>query len=307
MGNELYNRELKWIELISGALHVFSANFGAILRVLLIVFLPICLVESVIVDRVLSATVVLQEFSAAANISAGEMDQVVELAKHLLINYGLLFAVALFLQPVGIIAIAKMTKQYIDGEEVKAGEAIMEAFNKMPAIFVTGLIFGVLVVLLSLPIIPGIYFGIAWGLYYYIIGLEDKSGMDALRGSKNLVKGKWWRTFGYLWLLSAITMLWNTIFQLTCSLLGDTTAANMLYDFLCYISVAFTAVGETMLYLNRKALADGVRGWNYGSVPAEEDVPAEPVEGVVDGTAEEKAEEPTVGLLEEKKENKSEE
>ncbi len=302
MRNELYNRELRWIELISAALQVFSANFGAILRVLLIVFLPICLVESVIVDRVVSATVVLQEFSAAANVSAGDVDQVVAIAKHLLVNYGLLFAVTLFLQPVGIIAIAKMVKQYIDGEEVAAGKAMMDAFGKMPAILITGLIFGVLVVLLSIPIIPGIYFGIAWGLYYYVIGFEDKSGWEALCGSKKLVQGKWWRTFAVLWLLSSISMLWNTIFQLTCSLLGDTTAANMLYDFLCYISVAFMAVGETMLYLNRKAMADGIP-----VETKEADLPAEPVEGVVDGMAEEKTEEPAVGLLEEKDNEKKEE
>ena len=300
MRNELYHREWNWMELISGALHVFSANFGTILRVLLIVFLPICLVESVIVDRVLSATVVLQEFSGAAVITDGDMVQVLDIAKHLLVNYGLLFAVTLFLQPVGIIAIAKMVKQYIDGDKISAGNAMMEAFTKMPAILVTGLIFGVLVVLLSIPIIPGIYFGIAWGLYYYVIGFENTSGWKALQGSKKLVQGKWWRTFGFLWLVSAISMLWNSVFSFTCSFLGDTATANMLYDFLCYISVAFGAVAETMLYLNRKALADGIPVQSVSMA----DLPAEPVEGIVDGTAEEKAEE--TELLEEKLPEKTE-
>lgn len=302
MRNELYNREFRWIELISGAFHVFSANFGAILKVLLIVFLPICLVESVIVERVLSATVVLQEFSDTAVVTDSDMMQVLNIAKHLLVNYGLLFAVTLFLQPVGIIAIAKMVKQYIDGGEVSAGKAMMDAFGKMPAILITGLVFGVLVLLLSIPIIPGIYFGIAWGLYYYVICFEDKSGWEALRGSKKLVQGKWWRTFGVLWIISAIAMLWNSIFGFTCSLLGDTTAANLLYDFLCYISVAFGAVAETMLYLNRKAMADGIP-----AETKEAEMPAEPVEGIVDGVAEEKTEEPAVGLLEEKENDKKEE
>lgn len=302
MRNEVYHRELNWMELISQALHIFAAKFGAFLRVLVVVFLPICLLESVITDRLISATVGLQAFSSAANISAGDVSQVLELSKYLLINYGLLFMVSLFLQPVGVIAIAKMVKQFLDGKQVSAKQAILEAFAKMPAIFVTGLFFGVLVLLLSIPIIPGIYFGIAWGLYQYVICFEDRSGWDALRGSKRLVKGKWWKTLAIFWLLSAIAMLWNSVFSVTCSFLGDSTAANLLYDFLCYISVAFVTVGETMLYLNRKAMADGI------PVQMDADQPAEPVEGVVEDTedvSEEKTDEKTEILngLEEKKED----
>lgn len=299
--NELYHRELSWIELISNALHVFAENFGAFLRVIVVVFLPICLLESAIMDRVISATVGLQQFSAAASISTGDVSQVLELSKYLLLNYGLLFMVSLFLQPVGVIAIAKMVKQSLDGEPVSAKQAILEAFTKMPAILVSGLIFGVLVAVLSIPIIPGIYFGILWGLYQYVICFEDRSGWAALQGSKRLIKGRWWRTLGVLWLLSAMAMLWNSVFSVTCSLLGDNTAANLLYDFLCYFSVAFVTVGETMLYLNRKAMMDGI------PVKVDADQPAEPVEGVVEGDmTEEKAENPAetpIGLDEKKDES----
>ncbi len=215
----------------------------------------------------------------------------------------LLYAVAMFLQPVGSIAIAKMVKQHLDGEKVEAGKAIGEALNHMPAILITGFIYGSLVLLGSFVIVPGVYFGIAWGLYACCIAFEDKKGWDALRASKELVQGRWWKTLGCLFVLSCVAMLWNTVFEMICSFMGDGTKKDLIYQFLCYISVGFTAVGECLLYLNRKAVAEGACVFGTGFVndfASAEDMPAEPVEGTVDGVAEEKTEE-IAGLLEDKK------
>ncbi|MBR3910676.1 MAG: hypothetical protein IKJ54_05205, partial [Anaerotignum sp.] len=115
-------------------------------------------------------------------------------------------------------------------------------------------------------------------------------------------QGKWLRTAGYLFLLSCVAMLWNSVFQLICSFLGESVMADVLYQFLCYISVGFVAVGECLLYLNRKAVAEGacVFGTAFvDDVAVANNTPVEPVEGTVDGVQEEKTEE-VVGLLENK-------
>ena len=135
-----------------------------------------------------------------------------------------------------------------------------------------------------------------------MIAFEDKKGWDALRRSKTLVQGKWWRTAGYLLLLSCVAMMWNAVFELLCSFLGTGLKADLLYQFLCYISVGFTTVGECLLYLNRKAVAEGACVFDTGFVDdfvSADDVPVEPVEGTVDGIPEEETEE-IVGLLENK-------
>ena len=78
--------------------------------------------------------------------------------------------------------------------------------------------------------------------------------------------------------------------------------ASVLYQFLCYISVGFVAVGECLLYLNRKAVAEGacVFGTAFvDDVAPANDLPAEPVEGTVDGVVQEKDDE-VIGLLENK-------
>lgn len=260
------------MEQFATALHVFSATFGSILKVLAVIFLPISLLESVILGRMNTASVALQAVTQAADVTTANVEKLSALLFQVMTQEFLLFAIALFLQPVGIIAIAKITKQYIDGEKIEAGKAISEALNQMPAIIITGLIFGVLVFLGSLVIVPGVYFGIAWALYYFCIAFEEKKGMEALRSSKALVQGKWLRTAGYLFLLSFVSVLWNSVFEVICSFLGDGLAANLLYQALCYISVGFVAVGQCLLYLNRKAVKEGACVFDSG---------------YIDGTAEE--------------------
>lgn len=288
--NDIYNREINWIGLMSMAMHVFSAIFGSFLKVLMFIFLPISLLEGVILGRMTATTTAIGAIGQIASPTNANIQEMMTLFTQMMTQEFLLYAVAMFLQPVGTIAVAKMVKQYLDGEKIKAGKTIAEALNHMPAILLTGFIYGVLVLLGSFVIVPGVYFGIAWGLYAYCIAFEDKKGWDALRASKALVQGKWLRTAGYLFLLSCIAMLWNSVFQMICSFFGNSEMATILYQFLCYISVGFVGVGECLLYLNRKAVADGacVFGTVFvDDVSAAEDLSAEPVEGTVDGVTEE--------------------
>ena len=301
--NEIYNRELRGMELVSASMQIFAAIFGSFLKVLMFLFLPISLLESVILGRMTDTSAAIDSISQLATPSNANVQEMVALFTQMMTQEFLLYAVAMFLQPVGNIAVAKMVKQYLDGEKVEAGKAIGEALNHMPAILITGFIYGSLVLLGSFVIVPGVYFGIAWGLYACVIAFEDKKGWDALRASKALVQGKWWKTLGYLFLLSCVAMLWNTAFDFLCGFMGEGMKRDLFYQFLCYISVGFTAVGECLLYLNRKAVAEGacVFGTAFmDDITPADDVPEEPVEGTVDGVAEEKTEE-IVGLLEDKK------
>lgn len=304
--SQIYNREYRWMELAAEAMHIFAAIFGSFVKVLLFIFLPISLLESVILERMNQAQGYLLHIDATMGFSQAQMQEMLNMMVNLLTQEFLLYAVTMFLQPVGVIAIAKMTKQYIEGEKIEAGKAISEALNHMPAILITGFIYGALVLLGSFVIVPGVYFGIAWGLYTYCIAFEEKKGWDALRSSKALVQGKWWRTFGYLFLLGCVSILWNSVFDLICSFFGEGMLQNIVYQFLCYISVGFVTVGECLLYLNRKAVAEGACVFGAGIVDTRaaeaEDLPAEPVEGTVDGVTEDQTEE--TGLLEEKKDEK---
>lgn len=265
MKDELYSRELRWMELLAGAFNVFSMNIGAVLKVMLVIFLPISLLEGVILDRMLSLSQALQQLLPAAGTMAEadaymlhvDFSAVSPLVYQTLLNELLYFAVLLFLQPVGTIAVAKLAKQRIEGRPLSVKEAILDALQMEPAIIVSGILWAVLVFLGSILIVPGIYFSIAWSLYLYAIGLSGKKGWDALKYSKSLVQGRWLKTVGVLLLLGFVSLLWNSVFELVYVFGAESAVVDTLYYFLCYFSAGFVATGEAMLFLNREAVIYG--------------------------------------------------
>lgn len=263
MKEEIYGRALHWDELFAMTIYYFTQNIREIFTVMLVIFLPISLLEGAILDGMTSLTQALQQLLPQMDAA-----EAMRLLQQVLVHEGLLFAVTLFLQPVGTIAVAKLIKQQIDGEEISVKRAILEALNLEPTILVSGLFYGILVSLGSLLLIPGIYFSVAWGLYLYCIGLGERKGWDALRRSKELVKGKWWRTLGYLYLMMAVIVVTNMALQVILLLDAGSVVLQMVYQFLCYFPVAFVAIGEGLLFLNREAMAGGLRGLG-ASIPAE--------------------------------------
>lgn len=68
---------------------------------------------------------------------------------------------------------------------------------KLWKLFITYVIYMVLIILLFLLlIIPGIIFMVYWYLFTYVVLDQHLSGMAALKKSKELITGKWWKTFG---------------------------------------------------------------------------------------------------------------
>lgn len=76
--------------------------------------------------------------------------------------------------------------------------------EKLINLFWTYLIYIVLIILLFLLlIIPGVYFMVYWYFFSYIVLDQKIKGMDALKKSKDMLKGHWWKTFA-LFVIAAI-------------------------------------------------------------------------------------------------------
>lgn len=226
------------------------------MKVMLIIFLPISLLEGVLLERIVSNQAVLQTIQQSEALLS-DVDTVVAALMQTMTNELIYLAVMLFLQPVGIIAVARLTKQRLEGREISAKAAILEAIQMEPTILVSGIIWGVLVTLGSLVIIPGIYYTVAWSLYLIAIGLSDKKGWEALKYSKTLVRGRWWRTAGVLILFGCVSMLWNSVFEMVYLFGTESAVIDTLYHFLCYFSASFVAAGKAILFLNREAVCCG--------------------------------------------------
>jgi hypothetical protein len=90
-------------------------------------------------------------------------------------------------------------------------------FASLGFVIVTALL---LLGLFILIIIPGIIFSVYWFAGYYVYLNEDKKIIESLRTSYRLVKGRWWKTFGYLLLFILIIILINIAISIPSAILG---------------------------------------------------------------------------------------
>lgn len=68
-------------------------------------------------------------------------------------------------------------------------------------------VYGFLLALAFVLIIPGIYFAVAWTVAIPVLMFENIRGRRALSRSKELLSGRWWPTLGLVVLLSILTGL----------------------------------------------------------------------------------------------------
>ena len=87
-------------------------------------------------------------------------------------------------------------------------------------LFITYVIYIVLIVLLFLLlVIPGIIFMVYWYVFSYVVLDQGLTGMAALKKSKEMITGNWWKTF-------AIFVIAVILSIITSSLVSGISAGN---------------------------------------------------------------------------------
>lgn len=99
----------------------------------------------------------------------------------------------------GLISISVKASRFSFRELLKFGKHSFFK-NLLFTIVIAIFLFGLLLLL----IIPGIIFAIYWIFGVYVLFDEDKPILKSLKRSREIVRGKWWRVFGYIILLSLI-------------------------------------------------------------------------------------------------------
>jgi len=121
-----------------------------------------------------------------------------------LISLGVIFIIAI------IVLSIFMGISYINiGFSKKKEQSFRKVFNQAKPYFwkYVGLFFVQMLALFGLFLlfmVPGIIFMVYWIFSFYILIIEKKGIRGSLRKSKAVVRGRWWRVFGYGLLLSLI-------------------------------------------------------------------------------------------------------
>ena len=115
-----------------------------------------------------------------------------------------------------------------------------------------------MVLLLTITVV-GIPFAIhrfiRWSLFAEACMLDDLSATRAMRRSSELVRGRWWRTFGFTVLVDTLAVLSGPLLGVGLLLLTDHSlnfinlAASLVYAF----TVPFAAIQLTLYYFDLEA------------------------------------------------------
>lgn len=125
-----------------------------------------------------------------------------------LIGFILLFFVFSILMTLGFLEIAFAKKPLTLSQTFKGTKVNFWRFLGLSIVMAVALFFLYLAL-----IIPGVIFTVFWIFSAYVL-VDKKTGVfDSLRGSYNIVKGRWWNVFGYSLLIMLIALVTSMIFS----------------------------------------------------------------------------------------------
>jgi Membrane domain of glycerophosphoryl diester phosphodiesterase len=144
------------------------------------------------------------------------------------------------------------------GEGAAPGRSIRAGLEAFTPLFVAMLLaaLGVGVGLVAL-ILPGLYLAIRWFFVPQTVVVEDQSGINALVRSGELVRGRWWRTFGIVVLAWVAAQIPSVVVGLPLTSLAasaDRQVYALIGESLTQVVASpFVALVSTLLYYDMRA------------------------------------------------------
>ena len=157
----------------------------------------------------------------------------------------------LFIGILATMATAYLVQQAIDGKEIQPKEAFVKAISRWGASVGTHILMSIFLVgLLILLVVPAIVFYVYWIFVSFVIVLKDKTGNEALRYSKQLVTGQWWRVTGYALVLGVLALLASFVVGIFHFFVPIHIVTSVLVDTSIDIVISFFIVAWTVFFLH---------------------------------------------------------
>jgi hypothetical protein len=103
-------------------------------------------------------------------------------------------------------------------------------------------------------IIPGIWLAIALMLMAYVFVIEHRRGVDALRQSKDYIKGYWWAVLGRVLLLGLLFLAVTIIIEVPVMIVAGNAARVLVTMVLTLFFVPFSVIYHYIIFENLRAL-----------------------------------------------------
>jgi hypothetical protein len=232
---DIQKRILPLGELFRLAWDQFVKNWKSIILLTVIISLPLNLLSAIFNRQMASTTSYSTFFGGLSAAGTG-------ISILLLSLLGILI-------PLGIVVILRGS---LDGKIIDYQTALRTAFTRWGAGITTSLLMAIcLIGLVILLVIPAIYFGVLWAFAMYLIMDENLSNMAALKASKAIVQGRWWKVFGNSIAFAVVAGIVASIVSWPFG--GSNVVSVTIANTIGSIGSSFSLVAGYLLYRNLKA------------------------------------------------------
>lgn len=120
------------------------------------------------------------------------------------------------------------------------------------------------VLLLTLTVVGiplAVYGFIRWSLFTQACMLDSRGGLDSLARSSLLVRGRWWRTFGFTVVVDVLAVLSGLVVGIALLLLtpGSLSFIDITSSLVYTLTVPFAAIALTLYYFELECAPDELR------------------------------------------------
>ncbi len=198
-------KEFTFSKIFSKSIEEYKSNFKGILKFMLI-FSGIILVASALFQILtMSFDKKILEILSNPELINSLIENTIQIPSYYLIITSILGIISFLLS---IFVSAGLINSSIKNSKFSFKGIIKKGKEKYWKFLGFSIVSWIFLVLLSLVfLIPGIIFGVFWIFAAYVFFEEDKGIIESLKKSRKIVKGRWWKTFGYIILFVLIVFL----------------------------------------------------------------------------------------------------
>ena len=150
----------------------------------------------------------------------------------------------------GTMALIYTVKVVITNTKSNVVDILVHVFSLGIKGIATNLLMTILLIGLTVMlVIPGLIYLVYWQFALTAVVLGGVSLNAALKYSKLLVKGRWWKTAQYSFWIMTITLFATMIYS-TIVIKGDNLIINIANDTILNFIAAFGTIAATLLFLN---------------------------------------------------------
>ena len=285
-----FTRPKSFGEVLDLTFRISKNNFSTFFVIMLIVVGPIILIDALI--SLLAGSGFIRDIAGGGSFFdqlSNTIDESIYGTTTLAADLGVIVVglATIVLYPIAQAAVIYAIEALRNQEEFTAGSVIKAAFSRFWPIFGSSLLFGVIVFgMIFVPVViitmvtavgaivnpvMGIatfiilflalgsvvaYFLTRWSLYLPAVVFEPCA--PGLGRSWNLTRKNFWRTFGLIVVIGAISIIISVVFDLLfTALLGYSVLYSILINIITIITTMFFSVGYGLIYYDLKLRNDG--------------------------------------------------